>query len=431
MLLGYGVDTLIFWLSWDEAYSLPGPFQAALDTALLAYRDGADSNLVGIHDHLWLFNPAGNSQQSAYEVAEVQSGRKFRWRLMFQGGMISVSLAAPRASTRRAGQVHAYVEVSGRYMAACGRDADAVISMCSDSLARLVGADPSRVQISRIDLFADVLSPEPLRLDHVHLFVSRSKARTVYGLPGDGQPEGAASAPGGPLLGNTGAAMHEVLAYEEHTVEIHLRGPHWSGFRFGAGDLLARVYSKTVQAITDYSARLLLDSYGNPEGHVIRVEYQLRAGALASMELDGVRDFRSWPLLLRHMSSLWAYLSRSWLTLREDSHTEVVRNRPLHPLWQAVISAFDPSAPLVTRSFRGPVASVSSLLTQAVGCIITAAGALGLHHHSPAPALLRSWLKRATWLLGLTTRDVPAVGRDQFAARYRRAWYRYAGLSLT
>lgn len=435
MLLGYGVDTFVFWLSWGDKYDLPKAFQEVLDAGLSELRERGEARWLGFQDHMWLWNPLGGGERTAYEVAEILPGRKFRWRLMFQGGMLSISLAHPRPTTRRTGQVHAYVEVSGRYMMAAARDADAVIAMVSEALSALVGCEPERVQVSRIDLFADVLASAPLGLDDLGRFVSRARSRSAY-LDGS-SPAVAPATQGGPLMGHTGAAMHpgdgplaEVPAYEAHPVEVHYRGPHWSGYRFGAGDLLARVYSKTLQARTDYGAKLLLESYGNPEGHVIRVEYQVRADALATMDVGAGRDLREWYTLRDVLGSVWAYLSREWLTLRESHGDAAVRNRELDPLWLHVISAFDAgSVGSVSRSVRAPLADAARLVTQAVGCIVSAAASLGLHHSAPAPAVLLAWLRHLRYLLGIETRDLPALERSRFSDSYSRALIRYAGVA--
>ncbi|WP_018467933.1 hypothetical protein [Calidithermus timidus] len=426
-LLGYGVDTFVFWLSWGDSYDLPASFQAALDAALSNFREHGEGRFLGINEYLPLWNPLGDASRGDYQVCEVQPGRKFRWRLMFQGGMLSVSLAHPRPTVRRTGQVQAYVEISGRYMMAAARDVDAVVAMIVQELSALVGAQPERVQVSRVDLFADILAPAPLGLDDLGRFVSRARSRSIWS-----SPAGAQAPQGGPLMGNTGAAMHETPAYEVHPVEIHYRGPSWSGFRFGAGDLLARVYSKSLQARTDYGAKLLLESYGNPEGHVIRVEYQVRADALATMDIGVGRDLRDWDILRGALGSLWAYLSREWLTLRESHGDAAVRNRGLDPLWLHVIAAFDAgSAGSVSRSVRAPLADAARLLTQAVGCVISAAASLGLYHSAPAPALLLAWLRRVRYLLGLDPSRIAALSTDEFSARYLSALGRYGGVAST
>lgn len=228
--------------------------------------------------------------------------------------------------------------------------------------------------------------------------------------------------------------MHEVSpAYELYPVEIHYRGPNWAGFRFGSGDLLARIYSKTVQACTDYGAKLTLAGYGNPEGHVIRVEFQIRGDALATMDV-GAGDLRSWSALAEHLPAIWRYLTGSWLSLREASDTETIRNRPLDPLWGLVLSAFDApdsaSTGQVVRCARAPLANVTQLLTQAIGCIVSAAASLGLHHHAPAPSVLLAWLRRVRYLVGVAPEDLPALDKARFNESYSRAWYRYAGATV-
>lgn len=176
-----------------------------------------------------------------------------------------------------------------------------------------------------------------------------------------------------------------------------MRGRQWSGFVFGRGPLMARVYSKSVEASVRPSTRYLLAMYreelGDELREVVRVEFQLTTEALREMVVqgDGV-DIRDWDTFLWALPSVWRYLTGSWLVLRDrekvDSYGRL-RDVPVDPVWVRVQGAFgeggDRRKLVRDRVFRrvDPLA----LAKQAMGAFLTALGAV----NRLAEVDLRDW----------------------------------------
>jgi hypothetical protein len=113
----------------------------------------------------------------------------------------------------------------------------------------------------------------------------------------------------------------------------HGYGRQLSGFTFGKGDLLARVYNKSLEiAISGNSWPEMVWQGGDPEQPVWRIEFQFRRPVLGAMGLNGMDD------ALRHRQGLWDYGTR-WLTLRTRM-ADTNRSRwPLAPAWQQLAEA--------------------------------------------------------------------------------------------
>lgn len=407
-LLGYGVDTAEFWLSWGPDYNLPKEFVTRLDTHRASWLEDDQDGAVFWGIDSFLPVPTLQGDGSIYEAAEVRNIRHFRWALIFQGGRVVVRLADPRPTTRKTGAVQMMVELSGSYMRnQFGGDLSKAVLLFADLLGSLVGAPPSVVNLSRVDIYADVRLDKSLTLQDLDLFVSRSRSRTVYGFDEAGRSGG--TPPGGPLsaspMGNTGGATYGGVEYTGPAPEefqAYLRGRDWSGFRFGAGPLLARVYSKSVEAKTKSEARALLDSYGKPDGHVVRVEFQLRAEALASFTVDGSRDLRGALEFAGAIPEVWAYLTGEWLTHRSPSPDSNRWRWAFSTFWEVVKSAFPIETPSVAHRLEtAPRYELQQLYAQLQGLMltITAMTAQGVNTGAAYAAYV---LRKVTNLTGLS-----------------------------
>jgi len=161
-------------------------------------------------------------------------------------------------------------------------------------------------------------------------------------------------------------------------VAAYLRGREWSGFTFGRGPLMARVYSKTLEAKSKPLSAILLKAYeehhGPITGHVVRVEFQLMPEALSEMVVPGDgSDVRDWDTFLWAVPSIWAYLTGSWLVLRDKGNYSHAWHAPVDPLWVLVQEAFceGGGTPVVREKRLGPV-DVVALARQALGAFMTA-----------------------------------------------------------
>lgn len=420
--LAHGLDTLHIWLSWAAAYMLPKALVQHLDAALKQYR-AADSEgfLFGVERWIPLvnsLNEVSNGQPMMFQAAQVKGVRHYAWALVFPG--IVVKLSRPKDSIALPGYPQVFIEISGRYLQFANRDHESVVTMLVAALSNLIGSEPVTCNVSRADLFADFLTDEPFADGDKSRFVSRAKERCSYSHDTSGAAPWAQAAPvltvG--VTSNTPLAMHESQSFQF--------GNSWSGFRFGSGALLARIYSKTIQAAKrDPSAMDLLESYGNPDGHVIRVEYQMRSEALASLSPESV-DLRRYAHFNEAIGVLWAYLTTSWLTLREDSDTEAIRNREIDQFWTYVVAAFGPNSHNIRRNKLLGSASSDMLIDQALGCLMSACAVSGL----PMSRLweLRHHVKQL--LDSLMPRKQPKLlHKTEFERRYAARLAEYAGVA--
>ena len=119
----------------------------------------------------------------------------------------------------------------------------------------------------------------------------------------------------------------------EVTRQAHAYGGRFSGFTFGKGDLLARIYNKTLEnAVTRRTWPELLWEGRDPGLPVWRVEFQFRRSILAETGLMGMDD------AVRHRQGLWDYGCR-WLSLRAPSPDSNRGRRPVASEWAQLASA--------------------------------------------------------------------------------------------
>ncbi|WP_243029215.1 hypothetical protein [Thermus albus] len=434
-VLGYGLDTLVVNLYWPAGkYQLPEGFEATLNELKDLYRrDPNGAILWGVDAYFPLPNPVPDLpwglEGDLFEAAIVQPTRHYAWQLSF-GGLVFVRLSAVKDTTRRAEFPAMRVEFTGTYMRYADRDAEKVVRWVLDAAENLTGTRPHRVQVSRADLFVDV-EANPLQVTDIDRFTSRSRVRGVYSFGVDPGREAGATPEGG-LMSNTPPATRlrvaDSLAEGVETTAAFLRGRDWSGFTFGRGPLMARVYSKTVEARSKYETRNLLMMYeerhGPLTGHVIRVEFQLTTDVLREMVVVGDgSDIRDWDTFRWAIPAIWAYLTGEWLVLRDKARVDAynrLRDVPVDPLWQVVQGAFNEGGDrgkgelVRDRVFRrvDPVA----LAKQALGAFMTALAAVGRIDRVD----LKSWWIGAFRALGRDKEEREWLGREG-ALAYGRA----------
>jgi hypothetical protein len=129
------------------------------------------------------------------------------------------------------------------------------------------------LKASRVDLYVDTQGWEPKRSD-LDRYVSRGVAKTDY-------------------------------------VTTHHRGRRFSGFTFGQGAVVARIYNKTLELRArgqTWPRAIWQDA--DPDRPVWRVEFQFRREALQAFGVDTVAD------ALVDRQGLWEYGTSKWLSLR-------------------------------------------------------------------------------------------------------------------
>lgn len=435
-ILGYGVDTLVVNLYWPEGtYSLPDGLEDRLNKLKELFRVSPDAAILwGVDAYFPLPNPALDGE-ALFESAVVQPTRHYAWQLSF-GNLVFVRLSSVKDSTRRREFPAMRVEFTGTYMMYANRDADRAIHWVLDAAENLTGVRPERVQVSRADLFADVEVPHGFfRLEDIHRFTSRSRLRGVYSVAAEGGAPGlqagAPSAASGGAMSNTPPAtsvrVADSLAEGVEVAAAYFRGREWSGFTFGRGPLMARIYSKSLEARTKPASRYLLSmyerQYGSIDGQVVRVEFQLTTEVLRDMVVveDGA-DIRDWATFLWAIPAIWDYLTGRWLILRDIGGYKHAWHAPVDPLWKVVQVAFgegvDRPGEVVrdNRLFRrvDPVA----LAKQALGAFMTALVAVG-HAHLD----LRGLWAKAFRALGSDVEEREKLGEEAVFA-YGRALQR-------
>jgi hypothetical protein len=391
-VLSHGIDTLELWFSWGQSYKLPESFLERLEVARDELKRDPSRGPVMDVGRLCLPNPHQAASKpglfGVFERARYRNVRHYSYALVFGDEALIVSFAAPTRGNRRDGQNQIAVTINARYIRELNWNVSEIVSTLQSSLSSLVGHDADSCRVSRVDLRADLGSLKPLFvLEDINRFVSQARIRRpfVAGVEDEsvtqvGDPERS----DGPPLGHTGDGVYTaggVLPFApgafDH-IDAALDGRRWSGFRFGSGDLLARCYSKTVQASRQSHAKDYLSSIDLREGEqVTRLEFQLRSGVLSHFALDDeMLDLRDWNVLEVHLSALWEYLTR-WLSFRTPTENDSnVRRWDLDPVWIAYRSAWDAPETDLRRVNAAPSAQVSQLLAQGVGCLISVAAIL-------------------------------------------------------
>ena len=151
---------------------------------------------------------------------------------------------------------------------------------------------------SRIDLYADTQGWQPTAADFGR-FVCRGVRRQLY----------------------------------EQPRQLHGSGRRLSGFMFGKGDVVARIYDKTLEMqVRGSTWQEVIWQDRDPEAAVWRVEFQFRRRGLTTFGI------RSMEQALRSRQDLWEYGTR-WLSLRRPTQHAQLYRWPEAPAWVVLRSA--------------------------------------------------------------------------------------------
>ncbi|MFC1954022.1 hypothetical protein ACFLU7_00490 [Chloroflexota bacterium] len=146
-------------------------------------------------------------------------------------------------------------------------------------------ANVIEIKISRIDIMVDFMGQLPILSPELIEVVTRSRKKREFGI------------------------------YERYA-----EGKKASGYRFGANELICRIYDKTTEIIRSDKKwfETLWERAGWQQGEpVTRVEFQCRRKMIRQMQIETMED------LFSKMPDLWRELSSDWLTIRiiqNDSH---------------------------------------------------------------------------------------------------------------
>jgi hypothetical protein len=193
----------------------------------------------------------------------------------------------------------ALVQLHSAYLHSMG--VEAAVVLVEQALRREVFAGAIEVTVSRIDLYAD-MQGWALDVDDLGRFVCLGRKRRGH-----------------------------LEAEHADQEQVHTVGRRLTGFVFGRGDLLCRIYDKTEE-IKRRGSSWLPDLWGerSAEHPVWRVELQVRRAVLVEFGL------RSMAEAMAGVQDLWRYGTETWLTYRQPNGDARARRWPVDPVWRAV-----------------------------------------------------------------------------------------------
>ena len=135
---------------------------------------------------------------------------------------------------------------------------------------------------------------------------------------------------------------------EEFFIQNHFVGLAETGFTFGKGNLMCRIYDKLAEIA--HSQKVWFTDLWQKKGwdgdsSVTRVEFQCRRPFLKSMQVDTLQDLEA------QLGDLWAYMT-DWIVLKDNNPNDSNRTRwPMKSFWKVIRQAV-PSFGVVTGVMR-------------------------------------------------------------------------------
>jgi len=269
-VLRAGIDSL--YLSFPGLLSEEGV--ARLDKARGAARSDVESDQalaqVSILDHLFSAGPTG--------------GKHFKYLLQDYAYRIQLKSKASKHLPL------ALCKISSDFLTAVG--VEQAVSQLRLILAHFGAAD-SIANVSRLDLFADFVSPYPPEWFEVSAWVTRAKRKSKFWM-----------------------------------------GETHSGWSIGEGGLMARLYNKSLEVKKSGKTYLLpmwKEKGWDGTSPVYRLEFQYRNEVLRELSSS------KYPAVLDRLGGLWTYAMASWLRLTVPNPEDQTKSRwAIHPLWSAL-----------------------------------------------------------------------------------------------
>jgi hypothetical protein len=141
---------------------------------------------------------------------------------------------------------------------------------------------------------------------------------------------------------------------------------NFTGFGFGRGDIVARIYNKTAEIVRSGKewTRAIWELNGyDPRALVWRLEFQIRREVLREFGVDTARD------LPTRVGGLWRHLSNEWLRLALPTQSKRRERWPADPSWRVLaLVAFDSIGGDVMRD-RKRSADIERIERQLLGCV--------------------------------------------------------------
>jgi len=193
----------------------------------------------------------------------------------------------------------------------------------------------------------------------------------------------------------------EVVTYARRKTEFfiqhHLDGLAETGYTFGQGKLMCRVYDKLAEIAHSNKAwfqELWRNQGWDGESPVTRVEFQARRDFLRTMQVDTVKDLEN------QLADLWKYFS-TWVSLRDKGGDSNRRRWSVKPFWKLVcssVSVFGKVTGVVRLAQRKPRMDALSRLGR--GVMVTMAALIQTNTGGSSPQAAIGFLQDQTreWL---------------------------------
>jgi len=228
--------------------------------------------------------------------------------------------------------------------------------------------------------------------------------------------------------------------------QAYYDGATFTGFVFGAGSVLTRIYNKSLQSRQrhdDAYPALLVERNRerfDPARDVWRLEFQLRregttgfrlytepdaaddeATIEAELAAEELPHLGTLPRFFRYQEALWHYLTRHWLRLVDDDGTTNRSRWPVHPTWELLRDEFrrvaevEPLEPAAEQVVRGARYSGKSRILRRL--LLGVMGSLEVEDAAPAAAALAE-LQRWSERVAAREADRSAARRARYLETY-------------
>ena len=154
--------------------------------------------------------------------------------------------------------------------------------------------------------------------------------------------------------------------------EIYYYGSKITGWVFGSGPLMMRIYDKLAESKIvhkEWFHDLWKQGGWDEESDVTRVEIQMRRGFLKEFNVTTFENFE------KSLGDIFRYITQDWFTLREPSGDKNRSRWPVTPFWSEVQTSINNFGKIYGLA-RGKIKEVKEnvLIPQAAG-LITSIGA--------------------------------------------------------
>ena len=161
-------------------------------------------------------------------------------------------------------------------------------------------------------------------------------------------------------------------------------GRDFTGATFGRGQLMARLYEKTIELRGSDKEAQMVRVWGGPQEKVWRLEFQIRREKLKQFQIESLTD------LIERGASLWSYLSKDWLTLKAPGRSKQRTRWKTDLRWMRIIAGAESFGSW--KKIRVPKesrAKIKALVKQVRGCVATVGGALWVDRYDEDGNVIR------------------------------------------